>query len=103
MAARAGPQTAAPLVLGLDEVGEGQRAAVGGKAANLAILFRAGMPVPRSFCVTTAAFDQFLASFAGRTRLSELLSRGSTARIDQLAELVLLRQACGSRKHLART
>ena len=94
MAARAGPQTAASLVLGLDEVGDGQRAAVGGKAANLAILFRAGMPVPRSFCVTTAAFDQFLASFAGRTRLSELLSRGSTARIDQLAELSREAQSC---------
>ena len=94
LAAGAGPGKPAPLVLGLDEVGDSHRAAVGGKAANLAVLFRAGMPVPRSFCVTTAAFKQFLASLPGRTRLSELLSQCSTARIDQVAELSREAQSC---------
>jgi len=35
---------------------------VGGKGANLAILARAGITVPPGFCVTTRAFELFLAS-----------------------------------------
>ncbi|MGO8926976.1 MAG: PEP/pyruvate-binding domain-containing protein [Limisphaerales bacterium] len=94
VAACAGPGKSAPLVLGLNEVGESQCAVVGGKVANLAVLFRAGMPVPHSFCVTTTAFGDFLASFPGRTRLSELLPRCSVARVDQLAELSREAQSC---------
>src|ERR1017187_4997574 len=81
----AGIEESTPLVLGLEAVGEGQRAAVGGKAANLAVLLRAGMPVPRGFCITTAAFDHFLAACPGRARLAELLSHCATARIEQIA------------------
>jgi pyruvate,water dikinase len=84
---RAGIEESTPLVLGLEAVGEGQRAAVGGKAANLAVLLRAGMPVPRGFCITTAAFDHWLAACPGRAQLSELLSRCATARIDQITAL----------------
>ncbi len=94
VAARAGAENSVLLVLGLDEAGESQRAAVGGKAANLAVLFRAGMPVPRSFCVTTAAFEQFLASFPERTRLSALLSRCSAVGVDQLAAISREAQSC---------
>jgi phosphoenolpyruvate synthase/pyruvate phosphate dikinase len=83
----AGIEESTPLVLGLEAVGEGQRAAVGGKAANLAVLLRAGMPVPRGFCITTAAFDHFLAACPGRARLSELLSHCATARTDRIAAL----------------
>src|SRR5690242_8209380 len=32
----------------------------GGKAANLAKLTKLGIPVPRWFCVSTHAFDQFI-------------------------------------------
>ncbi|PNH80808.1 phosphoenolpyruvate synthase [Arthrobacter sp. AFG20] len=35
---------------------------VGGKAANLGVLLAAGMPVPRGFCVTTAAYGQAAAA-----------------------------------------
>ena len=84
---RAGIEESTPLVLGLEAVGERQRAAVGGKAGNLAVLLRAGMPVPRGFCITTAAFDHFLASCPGRAQLAELLSHCATASIGQIAAL----------------
>jgi hypothetical protein len=51
-----------PLTLPLDHVAEDQRGLVGGKAANLAVLLRGKLPVPPGFCVTTAAFGQFLDS-----------------------------------------
>ena len=43
-------------VLDLGAVGGGMLGLVGGKAANLGELTRAGFPVPRGFCVTTAAY-----------------------------------------------
>jgi pyruvate,water dikinase len=93
-ATRAETEKSVPLVLGLNEAADSQRAAVGGKAANLAVLLRAGMPVPRGFCVTTVAFDHFLASCPERTRLSELLSKCSADRIDRIAELSREAQSC---------
>src|SRR5271156_6386151 len=44
----------------LEEIGSGDLPLVGGKAANLGELVRAGMPVPRAFCVTTEAYREFL-------------------------------------------
>ena len=44
------------LVLALDLVGAGQLPDVGGKAANLGELLRAGLPVPAGFCLTTQAY-----------------------------------------------
>ncbi|MCC6166912.1 MAG: phosphoenolpyruvate synthase [Caldilineaceae bacterium] len=38
---------------------------VGGKGANLGEMARAGFPVPPGFCVTTAAFQHWIASAAG--------------------------------------
>jgi pyruvate,water dikinase len=49
------------LVRGLGEVVAGDRAAVGGKAASLGELLRAGIPVPPGFVVTVAAFERALA------------------------------------------
>ncbi len=77
-------------MLGLDEVGERLRAAVGGKAANLAVLLRAGVTVPRGFCVTTAAFELFLDSFPGRVRLAEMWGRclaGGTYQVAGLSRM----------------
>jgi phosphoenolpyruvate synthase/pyruvate phosphate dikinase len=45
------------LVCGLAEVGTGDRALVGGKAAGLGELIRAGIPVPAGFVVTVGAFQ----------------------------------------------
>lgn len=44
------------VVMGLTEVGGADLAVVGGKAANLGELIRAGMPVPDGFVVTTEAY-----------------------------------------------
>ena len=52
----------AVLVLPLAEAGDNSRSLVGGKAFNLGKMMAAGLPVPRGFCVTTTAFDLFLAS-----------------------------------------
>jgi phosphohistidine swiveling domain-containing protein len=45
-------------LLDFDDIDAGMLAVVGGKAANLGVLTRAGLPVPSGFCVTTAAYEQ---------------------------------------------
>ena len=60
---------------------------MGGKAFNLGKLIAAGLPVPRGFCVTTTAFDLFLASCPRRTELSHLLAQCSGDEIGRIAEL----------------
>ena len=50
------------VVLPLDDAAA-DLAAVGGKGASLARMARAGLPVPRGFHVTTAAYRAFVASF----------------------------------------
>lgn len=47
-----------PLILSLDACGD--RALAGGKAAGLARLIAAGVPVPPGLCLTTEAYAQFL-------------------------------------------
>src|SRR5256714_3119715 len=46
-----------PLVLLLSAIDASLLPLVGGKAANLGELLRAGLPVPDGFCVTTAAYE----------------------------------------------
>jgi pyruvate, water dikinase len=53
------------------------RAAVGGKGASLGELTRAGIPVPRGFVITTAAFESFL---TGLNRDAAI--RGAVERLD---------------------
>jgi pyruvate,water dikinase len=45
-----------PLVLDFERIDAGMPAVVGGKAANLGELIRAGLPVPPGFCLTTEAY-----------------------------------------------
>src|ERR1017187_10154847 len=78
---------AAVLVLRLREVGDNHRLLVGGKAFNLGRLIAAGLPVPHGFCVTTTAFDLFLASCPRRTELSNLLAQCSGDEIGRIAKL----------------
>jgi pyruvate,water dikinase len=87
IAARAATNNAAALVLRLAEAGDNYRSLVGGKAFNLGKLIAAGLPVPRGFCVTTTAFDHFLASCPRRTELSRLLAQCSGDEIGRFAEL----------------
>ncbi len=66
--------TSLPVTVGpLAEFGAADIAAVGGKAANLGELMRAGLPVPPGFVVTTDAYAQ-VARLAG---LPELFADGS--------------------------
>ncbi|MCL4180740.1 MAG: hypothetical protein KJ072_23705 [Verrucomicrobia bacterium] len=58
-----------PLVLDLRQAPDVPRRLVGGKTANLGRMLRAGLPVPSGFCVTTAAFGDFLASCSERDEL----------------------------------
>ena len=51
-----------PLVVALDRVKAEDVPRVGGKGANLGAMLAAGLPVPRGFCITTAAFQQFVDS-----------------------------------------
>ena len=48
------------LVRDLAQVGRDDRGLVGGKAANLGELIRAGLPVPPGFVVTTDAYWAFV-------------------------------------------
>ncbi len=59
------------LVIPLTEVGPGLEKLVGGKAANLGRLKRAGFRVPDGFCLTIAAYEGFVeeSSLSGRIRM----------------------------------
>ncbi len=86
-AARAATDQAAVLVLRLGKAGDNPRSLMGGKAFNLGKLIATGLPVPRGFCVTTTAFDLFMASCPKRTELSHLLAQCSGHDIGRTAEL----------------
>ncbi len=62
-----------PLILPLEEVGREDLALVGGKAANLGELLRAGFPVPAGFVVTTAAYDRLVAHAGLEVTISRML------------------------------
>lgn len=47
-------------ILWLEEIARDDRKAVGGKGANLGEMTRAGYPVPPGFCITTAAYLDFI-------------------------------------------
>src|SRR3989442_4495690 len=59
---------------------------VGGKAANLGEMVRAGLPVPPGFCVTTTAY----ALVAGGANLEPILAELATTRADDTARLAEL-------------
>ena len=51
-----------PYVLPFSAIGKDDLPHVGGKGANLGEMTRAGFPVPPGFCLTTAAYQRFLAA-----------------------------------------
>ena len=57
---------------------------VGAKAANLGELLRARLPVPRGFCITTAAFRAFLAGAASAEAALAELARAERANAPEL-------------------
>jgi rifampicin phosphotransferase len=72
-AARADTAGGAPLVLPFERIGAADLPRVGGKGANLGELARQGLPVPPGFCLTTAAYDAFLAGAKGVAALFDAL------------------------------
>ena len=100
IAARAATDQAAGLVLRLREAGDNHRSLVGGKAFNLGKMIAAGLPVPRGFCVTTAAFDRFLAACSRRTELSHLLAQCSGDEIGRIAALSREVRSCLAEVHV---
>ena len=83
-----------PLVAWLQDVVPSQRPRMGGKAANLAALVRAGLPVPAGFCITTSAFEQFLEGCPRRAELRNLLSQPAVEDADRMSELSRRVQSC---------
>jgi pyruvate,water dikinase len=55
-----------PLILNLDEAGDRSEGEIGGKARTLGQLVAAGHRVPPGFCLTTRAYEDFLAGTALR-------------------------------------
>ncbi len=58
-----------PLILSLADIRAADLPLVGGKGANLGEMAHAGWPVPPGFCLTTAAFRQFIAAGPGAEKL----------------------------------
>ena len=52
-----------PLVLPFTAISTADLPIVGGKGANLGEMTQAGFPIPPGFCLTTAAFQQFMAAY----------------------------------------
>jgi pyruvate,water dikinase len=64
-----------PYTLSFDEVDRSRLPEVGGKGANLGELTRAGFPVPPGFCVTTAAYRDFVRTSGELDALLDSLDR----------------------------
>src|SRR5215210_6324295 len=83
---RASQQESARLVLSFGDVDRTALPIVGGKAANLGELTRAGLPVPPGFCVTTAAYE-LVAGDAGLRWILDDLAGTPPEDAARLAEL----------------
>jgi len=67
-----------PLVLPFTAISAADLPIVGGKGANLGDMTQAGFSIPPGFCITTAAFQQFMAAYSQTEALyCELEALGS--------------------------
>src|SRR3712207_1064001 len=73
------------LTLSFGEIDSAALPLVGGKAANLGELVRAGLPVPPGFCVTTTAYD-LVAQDAGLDSILGALAQTPPDDTPRLAE-----------------
>src|SRR5437764_885176 len=85
--------TLAPLVLPFHEINASMLLQVGGKAANLGELTRAGFPVPSGFCVTTQAYTRATSG----AELESVLDQLAITRADDVAHLEICAAAARSR------
>ena len=79
--------TVAALVLPLAELGREDLPLVGGKAASLGELVRAGFPVPEGFCLTTAAYELVIGQKGVGEEIRRLLRRLEAAGADAVADV----------------
>src|SRR5215471_12220914 len=73
-----------PYTLSFGEVDGTRLPEVGGKGANLGELTRAGFPVPAGFCVTTAAYREFLRTSGVLEALLDSLERVTHEDLDTI-------------------
>src|SRR5262245_65521185 len=73
-----------PYTLSFGEVDGTRLPEVGGKGANLGELTRAGFPVPPGFCVTTAAYREFVQTSGGLGALLDSLERVTHEDLDTI-------------------
>jgi pyruvate,water dikinase len=85
----------APYTLSFDEVDGTWLPEVGGKGANLGELTRAGFPVPPGFCVTTAAYRDFVRTSGELDALLDALDRVTHEDLDTIGTI-----AARVRQHL---
>jgi phosphoenolpyruvate synthase/pyruvate phosphate dikinase len=71
-------------VLFFDEISKSDLPQVGGKGANLGSMTGAGFPVPGGFCVTTAAYQEFIERNALSAFMAETLAGAKTGNIQQV-------------------
>jgi pyruvate,water dikinase len=81
------------LVLPLSEIRSGAAAETGPKAAHLARMLEAGLPVPPGFCVTGRAYRQYLTADHRLERIKQALGRLSAGTADSGAVLAQIRSA----------
>jgi pyruvate,water dikinase len=74
-----------PLTLDFRDIEAGTLPLVGGKAANLGVLTRAGLPVPAGLCVTTEAYRRVTEGAGLEAVLDALAARLDLATLNALA------------------
>lgn len=70
------------MILPFENIRAADLPLVGGKGANLGELMHAGFPIPAGFCVTTAAFAQFIAACPEANALYAQLDTVTTSDLD---------------------
>lgn len=74
-------------VLFFSQINAGNIGQVGGKGANLGVLYEAGFPVPDGFCVTTSAYRSIIAT---STVMEALLKECNEINVSNLDELRMI-------------
>lgn len=85
------------LTLSFDQITKDDLALVGGKGANLGAMWRADIPVPPGFCVTSLAFERFIAGLDDAERWFSALDALDGTDVDRAREAAsAMREALGS-------
>jgi len=80
-------KNATPFILSFSDISARDLGLVGGKGANLGEMTKAAFPVPPGFCLTTAAFQQFVASNSKANALYTRLDSLTAADIENVREV----------------